>query len=424
MRVAARALAALALVAALPAAAREVPSIPVEYPVIREIVFTGNAVTREKVMRREMIVTEGDPADPERVERSRQGIQDLGLFKSVSVSQTPVEGGVRLTVSVAERWYILPVPRADANADGQSSYGLSLRWYNVAGYNHTLRGTWVRKDEERENQGASTRYSLDYSMPFLFETPYGLGLSVGYLETPITEFGGYLETVESVGVSLRRAFSFGPASQGWSGSVFLSHKRHKTDGPTAPEPYGREIAPGIGVGYRNVRDNIYSNEGVHFSADVSGAGPQTGSDYAFVQWSANAARFFRVRQTAHQNLNVLGSIGSYHEGPKQYRPNPGIYSLGGSTQMRGYESDSLEGDAYAYATVEYLQPILRDWMRGVVSLEAASVHPDLHGGGEFYSSAGLGLRFRVTFLVDLELNLGVAVPLDNTDEVRFYASKL
>lgn len=419
----ARLLAGLAAAAVLPGFAQDLPRIPVEAPVIREIVFAGNDVTREHVMRREMILTEGDAAFADFVESCRQSIQDLGLFKSVTVTQTPVPGGVRLTFTVQEKFFILPVPRINANADGQKSFGLSLRWYNVGGYNHTLRGGWARSDDKRENQEPSTSYNLQYDMPFVLESPFGVGVRAGYRETPVTDFDGYLETMETAGVSVRRSFGMGPASQGWSGSLSLNHSIQKTHGLTAPAPYGKAIAPGIGVDYRNVRDNIHSNEGLVFDANVAGAGPDTGSDYAFVQWTAMGARYFRVGKRPHQNLDVIGEIGSYHEGPRAFQPNPGAFSLGGSSRMRGYESDSLESDFYAYAAVEYLRPIYWDWMRGVVSLEAASVHPDLHAGGEVFANAGLGLRFKVTFLVDLELNLGVAIPLEGGD-LRFYASKL
>lgn len=423
----ARWLAAVALLAAAPGfaqgAAADAATIPVE-PTIRRIEFAGNKVTREHVMRREMVVAEGDPANAEMIERSRQGIQDLGLFKSVAIDPVPVEGGVKLVVTVSEKWYILPVPRADANADGQKSYGVSLRWYNVSGYNQTFRGGWVKSDEARSNQGTSTSYSVGYDIPFIADSQYSVGLNAAHSATPVSDFGGYVETVDRTGISVSRSFGTGPRSQGWTGSLSGTWSRQDTEGATAPEPYGQSFAPGIGAAYYNVRDYLYSNEGLRFSANFEGTGPQFGSDYAYTAETVELARYFRVGRRPHQNLNVTGAIGSYQDGPVQYRPTGGNYSLGGSRRLHGYESNGVEGDFYAYAGAEYLHPLWVDWLRGVVSLEAATTGSDIKDVGRAYGSAGLGLRVRVTFLVDLELDLGVAVPVGEGGDVRIYGSKL
>ncbi len=69
---------ALFLLLAIGSAAA-VPPV-VKPPPIRDIRFEGNRVTSDRVMLREMVVAVGDPADPARIERSRQAIQDLTLF--------------------------------------------------------------------------------------------------------------------------------------------------------------------------------------------------------------------------------------------------------------------------------------------------------------------------------------------------------
>jgi len=56
-------------------------------PIIVDIVFQGNKVTRPRTMIQEMVLSKGDPADPEKVELSRQAIMDLNLFKSAVIEQ-------------------------------------------------------------------------------------------------------------------------------------------------------------------------------------------------------------------------------------------------------------------------------------------------------------------------------------------------
>ena len=121
----------MALAAALSGAASATPPVG-------EIRFEGNHVTREEVFLREMALRPGDPADPGRIEESRQAIQDLGLFREVEIIALPADGAVDLLVRVREKRYVLPLPRIDASSDEDYSYGAQLRWNNVLGRNHTL----------------------------------------------------------------------------------------------------------------------------------------------------------------------------------------------------------------------------------------------------------------------------------------------
>ncbi len=396
------------------------------YPVIREIVFAGNDITQPKVMLREMSVGIGDPADPVRIERSRQGIQDLGLFKSVSVEQTPVDDGLRLTFTVEEKWYILPIPRLSTNSDGKDSYGLSLRWFNIAGLNHTLRGTWANSDERKANKGRRTRYALDYGIPFVFDSPYNLGFGVGYSSTPIIASPDYVETFDTAAVGVSRTFSTEAASQGWTVGGNLGWSNQDTHGDAGtPAPYGRATSAGLFAGYRDIRFKIFSEEGTAYSARLSGTVEELASDYSFSLLTAAYSHLRPLGATPHQNLNLYFNAGSYNGGPTGVRTDGGAFSLGGASSLRGYPSDFFQGDAYYYLAAEYLRPVGWDWLRAVVIAEAGNVFGDAHDFSlnRVNASVGLGLRLRFISLVNFELEAGVAWPLDGA-AARFFASNV
>lgn len=406
------------------AAAAQEDAAPPAVPVVRAIAFAGNETTRPETMLREIVIKPGDPADPGSIERSRQAIQDLGLFRSVEVRQVPVAGGVALTFVVEEKWYILPIPRLDANSEGENAAGISVRWFNVAGLNHTLRANWTRRDEEKVNKGESTSYGLGYSMPFIADTPFGLGIAAGHSEAPITDFGGYTERVESGGVSLSRSFATGPASQGWGATLSLNWNRQDTVGPTAPAPYGEATVLGLSANYKDLRYNLYSEDGVSYGAGVAGATEGLGSDYSFGSIRANYSRYRLVGSTPHQNVNFFAGVGSYHGGPTEYQTSKGVYGLGGASVLRAYPGDFVVGDFYYHLAGEYLRPIVADWLRGAVVLEAGNAFEDASGiNSRIYASVGLGLRVRLTFLVNVEIEAGVAWPVDGGDQ-RFFASKV
>ncbi|MCI0749005.1 MAG: BamA/TamA family outer membrane protein [Nevskiales bacterium] len=399
------------------------------YPAIREIRFVGNDITRPDVMLREMVIKVGDPADPGRIERSRQGVLDLGLFTAVDVVQEPLEDGVRLTFTVKEKFYLIPIPRYDVNSEGEKSYGASLRWYNVTGRNHTLRANWTRREESDANIGTTTHYSLGYAMPFAFDSPYYLSLDYGHSLSPITDALAvpaldYTEAVDSFSISLSRTFAGETASQGWTLGGTLDWNHQRTSGPVAPEPYGMATAPGFSANYGNVRFRVYSEEGVRYGVQLSSAKDGIASDYSFNRLKAHYTRYLSVGETPHQSLHLIANGGTYHGGPVQ-RTSSSNFTLGGTSQLRGYPGSFLEGDAVYYLSAEYLRPVHWNWLRLLVVAEAGNVFSDLRAANldRVYASLGFGLRVRITFLVNVDVEAGIAVPLDG-NEFRFFASKV
>jgi len=83
------------------------PAIAASPNVIAHIEFSGNRVTQPQIMLQEMLVKEGDVADPALIERSRQAIMDLGLFVSVHAAVEPGADGLVLRIIVKEKYYIL-----------------------------------------------------------------------------------------------------------------------------------------------------------------------------------------------------------------------------------------------------------------------------------------------------------------------------
>ncbi|MEK7758886.1 MAG: POTRA domain-containing protein, partial [Pseudomonadota bacterium] len=93
------------------------PAIAASSAVIARIEFAGNRVTQPQILLQEMLVKEGDSADPALIERSRQAIMDLGLFTSVLAVVEPGDDGSVLRILVKEKYYILPVPKLNRDED-------------------------------------------------------------------------------------------------------------------------------------------------------------------------------------------------------------------------------------------------------------------------------------------------------------------
>jgi len=419
-----RAVAALALCAAAVAQAQD------GAPVIREIVFVGNDVTQPVTMLREMSVKVGDPADAGEIERSRQGVQDLGLFRSVNARQEPMEGGVRLVITVKEKYYILPLPRADTSSDGGYGYGAQLRWSNVWGLNHTFNPYFERRQPSEgsadpEKRGIQTRGQLRYSAPFVFDSPYSASFAAGYFKTPYLQPFRYDSTNTFVSFGLSRKLSGGHGSQGWTGSTALTWDNESNSGAPAPplveEEKGHAVSLGLGVRYRDLHFNVYSDEGMAFSFGVTSATDAVLSDYDFTTWGVGYSRYLPIGKTPHQNLNLLFEVAGRHDGAD----GGDVFAVGGTETIRGFEPETAKGDAYYAASIEYLRPVFRNSIRALFVIDAANAFPepgDAHLD-KVYVSAGLGVRVRFQAFVALDLEIGMAWPL-NGGGPRLFATRV
>lgn len=391
--------------------AAEPASEAASWPRIVAIQFSGNETTQEVVMLREMLVAVGDSADPKKVELSRQYVQDLGLFSKVRVSEQPGEGGVVLTFTVEERWYILPYPRFSVNVEGQSSTGLDLRWANVFGLNHNLRFNALQTDRKIQGRGKDTSYSAGYSAPYVFDSPYRVSFNAGNTTSPAEKPVPHDETFQNASLFVSRTFrdAGGARSQGHTFGMGLAWQREDREGEGVPEPYGQATALTASYSYRNLRYRTYSEEGVSWRIGGSFARNGVASDYSYQSLEAGYDRHLAVGNTKHQSFTYTLSAGFFSNAPQEIN----VYSYGGSSVLRGYPSNSLSGNAYYLATMEFFRPVYHPSLRIGAILEAGKVFESTRDAHlrSVDASLGLGIRFRMVSFVALEIELGYAIPL-------------
>ncbi|MGQ0697629.1 MAG: phosphatase PAP2 family protein [Panacagrimonas sp.] len=401
------------------------PAEASETPLIREIVFRGNDVTLPEVMLREMSIAPGQPADDDAIERSRQSIQNLGLFRSVKATQEPFDGGVRVVFTVREKWYLLPYPRLSANTDGQNSVGAELRWNNIGGRNQSLRALVSSSDRQDEGRGRQLSFLASYRVPFVFDSPYTLDFSGSHATTPVEpEFEGmpeYDESIDEAQFVVSRKFGLkGAASQGWNAGSGLLWRHEDTSGVGAPDPYGDAYAALAQIGYKHVQDRIHSETGTRFSTRFEIADQKQGSDYRYSRLTANYKRSIALGSLPHQTLEWGAELGNSNNGPPNKEWD---FSLGGTNGLRGYQRNSFQGDFYYLASATYLRPLHWDWLRLVAGVEAGNIYADADQvNTQVRWSFNAGLRVRATWLVNIEFDAGIALPLDD-DSGRIYGSR-
>jgi outer membrane protein insertion porin family len=138
---------------------------------IRYVVVSGNKGTREKVIRREIDLHEGDQFRRSALMRSRDDIMRLGLFEDVGLDFTPADStDVDLQIKVKEK----QVGTASAGAGYTSEAGvtgfLELGHTNVLGNGQAL-------NLHLERGGKRANYFLSFTEPWFHDTPTLLGFT-------------------------------------------------------------------------------------------------------------------------------------------------------------------------------------------------------------------------------------------------------
>jgi outer membrane protein assembly factor BamA len=115
--------------------------------IVQNIVISGNDVTDENVILRELLVKVGDIPDSDKLEESKQRLMNLYLFNRVEMNLYPQdEDGVILFIEVTEQLYFYPVPILTIRERDWSkwSYGLRVVNTNFRGQNERIwAGFWL-----------------------------------------------------------------------------------------------------------------------------------------------------------------------------------------------------------------------------------------------------------------------------------------
>ncbi len=159
--------------------------------IINSISFSGNKITRERIIQREIIYDAGDTltlsALREHTEQSRKNLVNTSLFNFVT-SDIRLTGGEPIQADIEftfiERWYIWPVPILEF-ADRNFNEWLKKRDWNRLNYGMFL--TWNNFRGRREKVVVYTRFGYDENYNISYQIPYinkkqtiGIGFAGGF----------------------------------------------------------------------------------------------------------------------------------------------------------------------------------------------------------------------------------------------------
>jgi len=404
---------------------------------IRNIIVRGNTRTKDKVVRRELIVYPGDVYNQSRVKRSERRVNNLGFFETVRVTpqKTGSDDEQDLVFDVAEKrtgQFMLGAGFSSVdNLMGfvelsQGNFDL-LGWPNFTGGGQKLR---LRAQVGSERQD----YDISFTEPWFLDRRLSLGFNIYSRDR---SYDDYDETLTGASVSLGKAL-FGPNRITFRYSLEGSEISGISDTNTYYEIDSYDYETDIGTPYRfeDEEDRIKSTLSIGIRHDTR--------NNPFVPTRGNKIRLFYslsggplgfdtdlynlgMKSTSYIPLwfgHVL-NIRSKFEFIEPFDdtgevPLADKLFLGGGRTLRGFDyrdvgpkvvrrrdgtagiSDdpsenyarSFGGQSLFMVNVEYIVPIVKG-VRFATFYDTGNVWSDAYtlDMGDLASSAGFGVRF-------------------------------
>ncbi|MDA8388457.1 MAG: outer membrane protein assembly factor BamA [Nitrospiraceae bacterium] len=326
---------------------------------VGRIEVAGNSKTRDWVIRREMLLNEGDIFNSRLLRKSYQRINNLNFFSSVRMDPEPVPAKkqVNLLVDVKERnTNFLSV------GGGYSSVDKIIGMVDVTMANLGGRGQYLKLDGELG--GLSSYYELSFKEPWLFGRQLALTTSLykvhqDYLDYTREATGG------SIGLSK-------PISENtWISASYTLENAQITDilsgaSPIVQDQAGTRLTSSITPGIvRDTRDNnLEPHTGSRNSLYVTFAG--IGGDNKFLKVIADSGWFLPVTERTTVSLHGVLGYGTGLFG--QELPLYERYYVGGIYTVRGLafgeggpldiNGQPIGGKNEMYANLDYIFPLI------------------------------------------------------------------
>ncbi|MFN3395216.1 MAG: outer membrane protein assembly factor BamA [Thermodesulfovibrionales bacterium] len=361
---------------------------------IGRIEISGNIKTRDKVIRREMRLDEGDKFNSAFLKRSYERINNLNFFESVELVPKPryEERLLDIDIKVKER----PTGFLSVGG-GYSSIDKLIGVVDITQGNLFGKGQYLKL--KGELGGKSSFYELSFRDPWFMDNPISFSTDI-YKTT--REYVDYKRRATGLG------FGFGKSlDEYWGASI--SYNLEKVTIYDVAENASNIIKDQIGTRItssitpsivRDSRDNfIDPSRGSRNSLYVTFAG--IGGTNAFIKGVADSAWFFPIGSTT---ISVRGRFG-YATGlfgkelPLYERFYVGgIYTIRGlgfgEAGPRDENGSVIGGTKELIFNLEYIFPIFSELrLKGVVFADAGNSYDQDEPIGTLRYTSGLGIRW-------------------------------
>ncbi len=362
---------------------------------IGRIEISGNTKTRDKVIRREVRVNEGDVFNSSLIKRSYERINNLNFFEKVEMAPkpNPEEKLVGIDIKVKER----PTGFFSIGG-GYSSIEKFVAMVDLTQGNLFGKGQLIKI--RAELGGRTSYYDISFRDPWFLDKPISFSTNIYKMTRKYIEY-----EKEATGFG----FSFGKnLSEYWWGDIGYNFENatifNVSEGASniIKEQEGRKITSSITPSLtRDSRDSyIDTTRGSRNSVYLTYAG--IGGNNNFVKSEIDSAWYFPVRSSTVMLRGRFGyATGIFGKDLPLYER----FYVGGIYTVRGLgfgeagprdvnTGEAIGGTEELIFNMEYIFPIISDVrLKGVLFFDAGNTYESFKNFGNLRYTTGLGIRW-------------------------------
>ncbi len=392
---------------------------------VDQINISGNSRTKDKVIRREVLITPGDIFNTVRVETSKKRLENLGYFSKVDAFpiDTGVEGRKNLDIAVEEkRTGSLNFGAGFSTVDSlvgfveltQGNFDIT-NWPSLTGggqkFRIRLQGGTERRDVE-----------IGFTEPWLFDRPIAFSYNTFYHEA------NYLSSVYD-----ERSYGFAlDLRKGLTPFLYVSIGYHFEDVDAINVAFDAtpELRAELGPATKSTmtatlvfdnRDNPFlTRSGERISYTWYATGFPSGGTEHFYGFDVEASKYWHLPWDMILLLNSeVAGVDALDEQENRLIKVYDRLFLGGSNNLRGFEyrdvgpkdkhGEPLGGQSMARTTIELTFPIIEK-ARGALFYDTGfvNVNPWDYNFDHLVSDVGVGLRLDLP-IGPLRIDYGIPV---------------
>jgi len=304
----------------------------------------GNTTTRDKVIRREFALDEGDVMNMEAIKKSLQKLQQLGYFK---IAEEP-----DFSVRPAEKKVDVIIKGTEASKNeiqfgaGYSALDGFFGQFSFQTRNFLGRGEIIGASAQVGR--ISKYYDLSYTVPWFMDRNQTVGLSlfrrnVAYLNIDEKRAGG--TTFYGKGIGLFDSWSVLYAYEDVKANFPVRGAQVPPGQPAPPEKFTEvtgttsSFTPGYRFDSRN--DPFDPNRGYRLYLTTQLAGSVLGGNQDFIKPLVGGSGYLPIRIPRHAYLGVNFEAGYVAPFAGKDLPIFERFQLGGETSLRGFRTGSV-----------------------------------------------------------------------------------
>lgn len=361
---------------------------------VDHVVIAGLRRTREEVIRRELLLKEGEPLGLQKVLESQRRLSALGVFRRLSITEMdPESEGKRSLVVFAEEAPATTVAYGIGYAERDRLRGsVEVSRRNLFGMDRSL-STFARVSF------TGSRLLATYREPYLFRRKQELFITAFREEEDrpffdFVRFGGLLQTVF-------------PLSPAWNLVLRYTYQRTDTFNIENPSQVGREFAASTLSGpsasiINDTRDDPLDPHRGHFlSADIVLSHARLGGN-SFTKGFLQASTYRRLSARSVLAMGArVGLARTFGLEEPLFLPEADRFYAGGDYSLRGFSLDAVNpsgGNGLLLAGIEMRVDAGRTFS-GAAFGEAGNVYSLVSEVSlrELRYTAGVGVRYRSAF---------------------------